>query len=293
MSTVIRFNPDLSGWISQNLDLGNPPHALSSFMQQQNMEAIAADAIVAAFVRARKNGQPVPVNQVIIDADSIDYQYPEPRLQRGHRITAGDREVLVLARCAEPCLASLANVMSAEECEQLIELARPRLKPSTIVDPVNGKDVVRDWRSSNGMFFRLQETPLIARLDQRMADIMNMPVENGEGIQVLHYPQGCGSEMHYDFLLPSSPAAQASIARSGQRVSTLVCYLNDVAAGGETSFPQAHQNITPIRGHAAYFEYANQHGQLDHASLHGSLPVLSGEKWVATKWVRSQRFVSA
>ena len=292
-ATVIHFSPDLAGWISQNLDLGHAPAVISAFMQQQQMEAQAADAIVHAFVSARKNGKPVPANQVVIDETSLDYQYGEPVFHRHNRILTGDREVRVLMRSERPCLATLADVLSTEECEELIALARPRLQPSTVVDPSSGQDVVRDWRSSNGMFFHPQENPLIARLDQRMADIMNVPLENGEGIQILHYPEGCGSELHYDFLVPSNPANQASIARSGQRVATMVCYLNEVAEGGETHFPQAQLSVSPVRGHAVYFEYGNRHGQLDHASLHGSLPVARGEKWVATKWVRTRRFVSA
>ena len=127
------------------------------------------------------------------------------------------------------------------------------------------------------MFFRPAETQLIARLDRRIAEIMNLPVSHGEGLQILHYPEGAGSAPHYDFLVPSNPANQASIARSGQRVSTLVTYLNDVPAGGETVFPAAGWAVSPQRGNAVYFEYANSHGELDHASLHASsIATLSG-----------------
>lgn len=190
-------------------------------------------------------------------------------------------------------LAVLNGVFSAEECEEVIALARGRLRPSTLVDPRTGRDVVSGLRSSLGMFFRPAETPLIARLDRRIAEIMNLPVSHGEGLQILHYPEGAGSAPHYDFLVPSNPANQASIARSGQRVSTLVTYLNDVPAGGETVFPAAGWAVSPQRGNAVYFEYANSHGELDHASLHASSAVTRGEKWVATKWMRERVFVSA
>jgi len=48
-----------------------------------------------------------------------------------------------------------------------------------------------------------------------------------------------------------------------------------------------------VRGNAVYFEYANSLGQTDPASLHASNPVIAGEKWVATKWMRQKKFVSA
>ena len=120
---------------------------------------------------------------------------------------------------------------------------------------------------------------------------MNLPIENGEGFQVLHYPKGALSTPHFDFLVPSNPANQASIARSGQRKSSLVIYLNDVEDGGETAFPALGWSILPQRGNAVYFEYANSRGQVDHHSLHAGNAVTSGEKWVATKWMRERRFV--
>jgi prolyl 4-hydroxylase len=293
MSTVIHFSPDLSSWITHNLNQGCAPAALIDVMQQQQMAAEAAQAIMHAFVSARKTGRAVPVNQVVIDAFSLDYLYPDPIFHRGTRIETADRTIRVLARAERPMLAALNNVLSAEECEELIALARPRLRPSTIVDPATGKDIVSSQRRSHGMFFRLEENAFIANLDRRIAAIMNLPVENGEGIQILHYPCDTGSDPHFDFLVPSNPANQASLARSGQRCSTLVTYLNDVEEGGETVFPEAGWAITPLRGNAVYFEYCNPHQQVDHASLHASNPVRKGEKWVATKWMRQRAFVPA
>jgi prolyl 4-hydroxylase len=190
-------------------------------------------------------------------------------------------------------LAVLNDVLSAAECEELIDRARGRLEPSTLVDAKTGRDVVTGLRTSMGMFFRPLENPFIARLGRRIAEIMNMPASHGEGLQILHYPAGAGSAPHFDFLVPSNAANQASIARSGQRVSTMVMYLNDVPSGGETVFPAVGWAISPQRGHAVYFEYCNRHGELDHASLHASQAVRSGEKWVATQWMRARPFVAA
>ncbi|MES2102878.1 MAG: 2OG-Fe(II) oxygenase [Pseudomonadota bacterium] len=293
MSTVIRFTRELSSWIGHNLDQGCAPDALIQVMQEQQMEAGAAQAIIHAFVSARRNGGPVPIDHVIVDESSLDYQYQAPIFRPGSQIATSDRLVRVAARADRPMLAVLSNVFSSEECAELIALAKPRLTVSTIVDPMSGKDVVSGQRTSFGMFFRQQENSFIARLDQRIAEIMNLPLAHGEGLQILHYPAGAGSTPHFDFLVPSNPANQASLARSGQRVSTMVTYLNEVEGGGETVFPQAGWAVSPVRGNAVYFEYANTLGQLDHASLHASNPVTQGEKWVATKWMRQRPFVSA
>ena len=89
---------------------------------------------------------------------------------------------------------------------------------------------------------------------------MNCPLRNGEGFQLLHYHPGAGSAPHFDFLTPGSMANDASLARSGQRVSSLVIYLNDVERGGETVFPEIGLAVTPRLGHAVHFEYANSRG---------------------------------
>jgi prolyl 4-hydroxylase len=191
-----------------------------------------------------------------------------------------------------PAAVLLDGFLTEEECAGLVALAQPRLTRSSVVDPVTGRDVVAGHRSSDGMFFRRGETALIERIESRIALLTGHPAEHGEGLQMLHYETGAESTPHYDYLMPGSDANRASVARSGQRVGTLLMYLNDVEAGGETVFPQCGWSVVPRRGQAFYFEYGNGRGQCDPLSLHASLPVRSGDKWVATKWIRTQRFVA-
>ena len=150
-----------------------------------------------------------------------------------------------------------------------------------------------DYRNSEGMFFHLHENPLISTLDLRIASLMNTPAENGEGLQVLRYGPGGHSAPHFDFLLPSNRTNEESLARSGQRMSTLIVYLNDVPRGGETTFPAIGLSVTPRKGNAVYFEYANSRQQLDGRSLHAGAPVIEGEKWAMTKWMRTRAFRTA
>ena len=291
MARLIRFAPQLGHWLTHNLDQGQAPAALVQVMRQQGMEPHAAEGIVAAYVQARARGVAPPSDAIELADDAPAAAVA--RLAPGTRIDGGDREIVVHMRTEEPVVASLGNVLDADECRTLIEMARPRLAPSTLVDPMTGANVVSDKRASLGMFFRLAENDFIARLDQRLSRVMNLPRENGEGLQVLHYPTGAGSEPHFDYLAPSNAANRESIQRSGQRVSTLVTYLNDVPAGGQTIFPALGWATSPMQGNAVYFEYGDDRGQVDARSLHASAPVTQGEKWVVTKWMRQRRFVSA
>ena len=294
MTTVARFAPALGDWVQQHLAQGETPAALVQAMREQGMAADAAAAIVEAFATAARDGTPLPIDQVELPSpEAPAYRYDTPRLPAGTVLHAGDRSVRVAVRAAQPALAVLSGVIDADECAALIAMARPRLQPSTLVNPASGRDVVSGLRSSFGMFFRLFENPLVERLDRRFAALMQLPAEHGEGLQVLHYPAGAGSAPHFDFLQPSNLANAASIARSGQRVSTLVAYLNEVQGGGETVFPVLGWAVSPQRGHAVCFEYCNRFGELDPASLHASAAVETGEKWVVTKWMRERPFVAA
>jgi prolyl 4-hydroxylase len=266
---------------------------LINSMVSQRFQPQVARGLVDAFVAARSAGAEPPTTSVALEIPEEGYHYEIPRIAQGNLLRTSDREISVLLRSAKPTVVLLEGVFSAKECEQLIELARPRLRPSTVMDPQTGVNTVAEYRNSEGMFFRLSETPLIARLDRRVSELMNMPMENGEGLQVLRYGPGGHTAPHFDFLTPSTPNADASLKRSGQRVSTLMIYLNEVARGGETTFPEVGLSVSPRRGNAVYFEYANSRQQLDALSLHAGAPVIEGEKWAVTKWMRTRPFVSA
>jgi prolyl 4-hydroxylase len=143
-------------------------------------------------------------------------------------------------------------------------------------------------RTSDGMFFERGESELCRRIEARIACLLNWPVENGEGLQVLRYRPGAEYLPHYDYFDPRHASTPAILQRGGQRVATLVMYLNTPAAGGATVFPDVKLDVAPIKGNAVFFSYERPHPTT--LSLHGGAPVLEGEKWVATKWLRERVF---
>lgn len=290
---IVDFADEVRDWIMRNLMHGCQPEAVVHELLGHKVEQELAVAMVQAVSNALYYGEPMPAGKLTLGAPPPQY-VPDPgRLGGASVLKAGSREVHVLARLRRPSAALLGNVLDAEECRQLIAQARPRLAASTVVDPITGLDKVAGHRSSDGMFFKLMETPLVARIDRRIAELTGHPVEHGEGLQILHYPVGAESSPHFDFLLPANEANQSSIARSGQRVATFIIYLNEVEAGGETVFPHMGWSVLPRRGQALFFEYGNARRQTDPLSLHAGAQVRAGEKWIATKWIREREFIPA
>ena len=188
----------------------------------------------------------------------------------------------------DPRVVVFGGFLSHDECDALVALAQPRLARSETVDNDTGGSEVNEARTSQGMFFTRGEGELIARVEARIAALLDWPVENGEGVQVLHYRPGAEYKPHYDYFDPAQPGTPTILKRGGQRVGTLVMYLNTPERGGGTTFPDVQLEVAPIKGNAVFFSY--ERADPSTRTLHGGAPVLAGEKWVATKWLRQARF---
>lgn len=198
----------------------------------------------------------------------------------GNKIKTDDREINIIARMEEPLIVILGNVLSDEECNALIRMAQDRLQRSKI----GAAREIHDLRTSNSMFFQPGENDMIERIEKRISQIMNIPVEHGEGIQVLNYKQGQEYKAHFDFFNPTNKIG------TNPRISTLVMYLNDVEQGGETYFPKLNFSVSPQKGMAVYFEYFYNDQSLNELTLHGGAPIIIGDKWAATQWMRRKKF---
>ncbi|AMO86016.1 hypothetical protein B857_00901 [Solibacillus isronensis B3W22] len=178
----------------------------------------------------------------------------------------------------EPLIVKFLNVLSDEECQNLIDCASSRLERSKLA-----KKEISSIRTSSGMFFEENENPLISEIEKRISSLMHLPIEHAEGLQVLHYEPGQEFKAHFDFFGPNHPSS------SNNRISTLVVYLNDVEEGGVTTFPNLGIVNVPKKGTAVYFEYFYNDQKLNELTLHSGEPVIQGEKWVATQWMRKKQ----
>lgn len=191
--------------------------------------------------------------------------------------------------------------LSAEECDHLIYLARNKLEKSMVADNESGKSVLSEIRTSSGMFINKGQDEVIKAIEERIADWTFLPVENGEALQVLRYEHGEKYEPHFDYFHDKT-----NQALGGHRVATVLMYLSNVVKGGETVFPNSQDpqvkddtwsscakkglSVKPEKGDALLFFSLNPEVVPDILSLHGSCPVIEGEKWSATKWIHVGSF---
>ncbi|MFC9892364.1 2OG-Fe(II) oxygenase [Nocardia sp. NPDC127579] len=279
----MKLDNDWQHWLAENVERGCTAETIVTAMVGAGFTESAAEAAVK---RALGGETAQPVAREANPA----YTYDGCPVSEDNVIHAHDRDVRVLLRVKQPQVVLFADVLSADECDQVIERSRHRLKRSTTVNGETGVDEVIPNRTSEGAVFQRGEDTFIDLLDRRTSALMNWPLDHGEGLQTLRYTAGGEYRPHFDYFPPEDAGSWQHVAVAGQRVSTLIVYLNDVEAGGATSFPEAGLSVTPKKGDALYFRYCNTAGQLDPLTRHCGELVTSGEKWIMTKWMRQRRF---
>ena len=171
---------------------------------------------------------------------------------------------------------------SEAECRYLIETAAPLLEQSVIVDPATGQLRPHPIRTSDGAAFPwISEDLVISALNRRIAAASGTELGAGEPLQVLRYRPGQEYRPHLD-ALPTG---------DNQRVLTMLVYLNDGYPGGETYFTRAQLKFSGRLGAALLFRNADSAGVPDKRAEHAGLPVLSGEKYIASRWIRERPIV--
>jgi prolyl 4-hydroxylase len=276
MGKIKHLSAEWEEWVLTNIARGVPPGMLVEDMVNKDFDRAFATSSVMQRAGLR----------VANDAANEAVTVAPSRIAPANHIDIEGHRIRVTSRIDAPDVVVLENVLSERECDELIALSRSKLARSTTIDRDTGAEQVIAARSSEGAFFMRGENPLVSCIEQRLAALTGMPIENGEGLQILHYGTGGEYQPHFDFFEPEHAGSAAHLKTGGQRVSTIILYLNDVEAGGETIFPDITFAVTARKGAAVYFSYCDSNGELDRLTLHGGAPVRRGEKWIATKWLR-------
>lgn len=272
------ISPELQQWLQAQLSAHVEKDTVLQAMQQIGWAPLVARRAYNEALEAFQQGHA-----------SAAPALPSPDLRRKPSALRVDgHDITVLLDMKHPRVVVFGNFLSEAECDQLQALASSRLTRSETVTLNTDASEVNEARTSDGMFFERGENELCKRIEARIASLLHWPVERGEGLQVLRYGPGAEYLPHFDYFDPAHASTPAILKRGGQRVGTVVMYLNTPVRGGGTVFPDAGFEVAPIKGNAVFFAYDGPNPET--LTLHGGSPVLEGEKWVATKWLRQGRF---
>ncbi|XP_026752045.1 prolyl 4-hydroxylase subunit alpha-2-like isoform X1 [Galleria mellonella] len=195
---------------------------------------------------------------------------------------------LILARVKmeiiylNPDVVVFHDVLSDDEIEYIKTLAKPRFKRAVVHDPRTGELVPANYRISKSAWLRDEESDVVSRISQRVADITGLSMDTAEELQVVNYGIGGHYEPHFDFARKQENAFKKF---SGNRIATVLFYMSEVAQGGATVFTRLGLSVFPIKGAALFWMNLHPSGEGDISTRHAACPVLRGSKWVSNKWI--------
>ncbi|KAF3786245.1 putative prolyl 4-hydroxylase 3 [Nymphaea thermarum] len=211
------------------------------------------------------------------------------------------------------------NFLTDDECDYLVNLAKPHMRKSTVVDSATGKSKDSRVRTSSGTFLQRGQDKVIRNVEKRIADFTFIPVgmffgpnmEKGFKFFITRLDRNMNL-----ILTTSSMNSTPRMVAKGSQLFLCTCmklridvHLTDVEEGGETVFPSVKVNsssipywdelsecgktglsVRPKKGDALLFWSMKPDATLDPLSLHSGCPVIKGNKWSSTKWMRINEY---
>eukprot|EP00752_Nemacystus_decipiens_P012665 g11219.t1 len=179
-----------------------------------------------------------------------------------------------------PPLYVVDDFFTAPECDALMALASNYMIASPVVGAGAGE--VSESRTSSSCFLAREDLPTVC---SKVMALTGKPIEHLELPQVGRYYTSQKYANHWDAFDLGTEDGRRFAQNGGQRVCTVLVYLNDVASGGCTAFPQLGMKVQPKKGMAVVFFPATLNGALDSRLLHAAEPAID-TKWVSQIWIR-------
>ncbi|MFN3944312.1 MAG: 2OG-Fe(II) oxygenase [Allosphingosinicella sp.] len=175
------------------------------------------------------------------------------------------------------------SFLTADECAAIIGLIDRDAVPSQTLGSLEDPE----FRTSHTCHLDRQH-PVVAAIEQRIADLLGIPPEYGEPMQGQRYTVGQQFKAHHDYFHREEEYFERVMAEGGQRTWTAMAFLNHVEAGGATTFPRTAIRIVPTPGNLLTWNNLGLLGEPNPETMHQAQPVERGVKYVVTKWFRER-----
>ncbi len=191
--------------------------------------------------------------------------------------------------CEHPRVRTSEAFIPPPMCDWLIGLAQGRLQPAKMVESYGGEARLTPDRTNSDFVFDIFGADcVLALVRERISALVKLPIAAMEPPQIFHYATGQELRPHVDYLQRADRIGVGSY--EGDRIATVLVYLNDGFEGGETWFPRPDLKVKAAKGDALYFANVDAAGAPDPESLHAGLPPLRGEKWLLSQWIHDRPF---
>ncbi len=204
--------------------------------------------------------------------------------QVGQRLAADPR--VTKAAIAHAQVHYCLDFLTPEQCDLLIGVIDSNRRPSTLLSDRAGTG----FRTSESCDMD-RWSPIVRPIDESIAALLGIDPDKGETMQGQRYAPGQQFRAHHDYFHEGESYWGAMQASGGQRTWTAMIYLNDVAEGGATWFPQAGIRVAPRRGMLLAWNNMKPDGSPNALTIHEGMAVTEGTKYIVTKWFREDAWI--
>nr|XP_009860947.3 prolyl 4-hydroxylase subunit alpha-1-like [Ciona intestinalis] len=194
------------------------------------------------------------------------------------------KPVKVEELCNSPHIVQFYDVINNDDIETIKKMSKKHLSRALVTGP-NNTGIVEDIRTSKVAWFKKNDFTAVKKLYTRISEMTGLSEETFEDLQVANYGLAGEYQPHFDYTEDPSIYKREDGAEVGNRIATMLLYLNDVKEGGRTAFIEPKIVAKPIKGSAVFWYNLYPSGLGDPRTRHASCPVVIGNKWASNVWV--------
>lgn len=191
-------------------------------------------------------------------------------------------------QCTDPWIILIHDFLDEKEIESLLQSAKDRFRRSHVVGDENA-NTVHEQRTSFSCMFRKTENPVLSSIEDRVSKITGLSKQYMEPCQLVKYEKNQQYAPHFDWFDTRGSCAREEVNQRGQRFLTILAYLVEPSAGGNTVFPRIDLHVPATAGSALLWFNTNA-GKADERTEHGGMPVYDGTKVAMNIWVRDKKY---
>jgi len=187
------------------------------------------------------------------------------------------------------------DILTKEDCAAMrVEAEKAGLEESMVMsyNDEDNTELDTDTRRSSNIFLSDSLAPVFKKFADATVELTGIPLEHQEETQVVFYkPRGIYTA-HYDGCVDGDGQEYCieGYGTAGDRLATLLVYINDGYTGGQTKFTKLDFAVTPEIGKGILFYNIDKNEKIIYESEHSGSEVIKGHKWIATKWVHIRPF---
>jgi len=202
-----------------------------------------------------------------------------------------DLQQAALSQRSLPGVIVIENALTNAEIRKLRWSAFLRFRPSRVGSTSGRHSLESLHRTSSSALLPSRGSKAFSAIVSKIAEIANCTPQQIEPFQVARYRKGEEYRLHHDALPLNSVRTTKEQLRGGQRIATVLVYLNDLDSedhGGRTIFPALDLAFVPRRALALLWWNTGAEGTLLPEMIHRAEAPECSTKYVLTCFIRER-----